>query len=212
MHGRATVFLLLLVSACMPAIGAGVAVTVAGGAALLSDCHDYLNVAVYDETNGSRVCDARVVVTDGDGFEELGSCYRTMLGEGDWTVVVSKPGFDNAKTVVRVEHPDGCSRSTQSVRLMIAPPGYSAAWKAPSVVPVTTPIAPAPASTPQGPIPAPASSSAAAKDANQSNAGATDGALDPNASRKAFEPIPNSVYESGDAGVSAGQDAGSTGK
>jgi hypothetical protein len=149
-------------SACAPAVGGAVLVSVVTIGALTSHCYDYLDVTVFDE-HGRKTCAATVTAKNGGDHFELSSCYYAPLTDGVWTLTASLPGRADATTSVPVEHANDCTRHVQSVELSISAPG-AAAPAAAAFAPPPAPLAlpPPPAPPPATVLPAPASAPAAA--------------------------------------------------
>jgi hypothetical protein len=158
-RGTLTLALCLpLLSACAPAVGGGVLVTVVAIGALTSHCYDYLDVTVLD-AQGRKTCDATVTASNGSDEFELKSCYYAPLTDGRWTIRAHAPGFVDAVGNAQVEHADDCTRHVQSMELTLAAPGAElprgAAPALPPAPPPPGPTPPPPAAPPPPPAPSP---------------------------------------------------------
>lgn len=107
------------------AIGLGVFGVGAGTAVLVSECYDHVQISVTDET-GRPDCDAEVVAVRGDDVEPGTPCHHLALTPGQWSVRVSKPGYEDQSTTVTIGaegDEDACKTLVHTVDFQLVPEG-----------------------------------------------------------------------------------------
>lgn len=136
---------------CNVAIGGGAVAVMAVVAFVGYGCGEPVDVTVWDRKLAHPVCDATVTAERDGSVHEFSPCYRLHLGDGQWKVKASKPGYVTAVGTVTVSEHRRCSEPTfHSVALTLVPEDEAVPPPAPiaPAPPPAAPSAPPPAATP----------------------------------------------------------------
>lgn len=155
----------LLSSGClMGGIALGTGVVAVGAGVVAFTCYDRVNVTVTDRLTGVKLCDAKVVFTQGSSEVEATSCGQAALSAGKYKMRVERPGLVPFEQPVDVVRSEDCGSTTQTMFVALDRPNFQQAPQqvapppreapAPPATAVAEPPPPAPAATP-APAPEP---------------------------------------------------------